>query len=183
MLRKTNRIKLNASSGYDYDTKSTQEERTFIMKKFIIFMVCMAFLFTPAYAKSKKKSKKESTFKSEMKSSNKTGEMLSSDEKEIIKRYYQKQKGDKDKKKKKLPPGMQKKVARGGKLPPGWEKKVGRGEVLDREVFEHSKPLPEELKKELPKQPEDTVLIKAEDKIIKVIKATREILDVFDINF
>jgi hypothetical protein len=34
-------------------------------------------------------------------------------------------------KKKKLPPGLQKKLARGGELPPGWQTKVRRGEVLD----------------------------------------------------
>ena len=36
---------------------------------------------------------------------------------------------------KQLPPGLQKKLARGGSLPPGWQNKLQRGEVLDREVY------------------------------------------------
>ncbi|MBW1911075.1 MAG: hypothetical protein JRJ11_16315, partial [Deltaproteobacteria bacterium] len=54
-------------------------------------------------------------------------EILPSD-KEKIREYYQKdkEKGVKEKKAKKkkaLPPGLKKKVARGGELPPGWQKK------------------------------------------------------------
>jgi hypothetical protein len=46
-------------------------------------------------------------------------------------KYKNKQKG----KKKALPPGLKKKVERGGELPPGWQKKVAKGEVLDRDLY------------------------------------------------
>jgi hypothetical protein len=44
-------------------------------------------------------------------------------------------KGKKGKKAKSLPPGLAKKVARGGRLPPGWEKKVVVHEIMPPEVF------------------------------------------------
>jgi hypothetical protein len=110
--------------------------------------------------------------------------ILSSEEKAIINSYYR---GDqpqdtKGKKKKRLPPGLQKKVARGGELPPGWQKKVARGEVLDVEVHANSEQLPLGVIEKLPSQPEGTEIIRVEGKIIRLIKATRTILDAFDLN-
>jgi PAS domain S-box-containing protein len=64
------------------------------------------------------------------------------EEKEIIKKHYQNQRldflGEDSGKKKKLPPGLKKKVAAGGTLPPGWQKKVARGEVLEDDVYRHA---------------------------------------------
>jgi|APSaa5957512535_1039671.scaffolds.fasta_scaffold93557_2 hypothetical protein len=51
--------------------------------------------------------------------------------------------------KKSLPPGLAKKLARGGTLPPGWQMKVARGEVMDYEVYNNASPLPEELLRKL----------------------------------
>ena len=85
------------------------------------------------------------------------------------------------KKMKTLPPGLQKKVARGGELPPGWQKKIARGEVLDARVYGHSRPLPPELLKRLPPQPSGTVVITVEGKVVRLIEATLTILDVFDL--
>ena len=84
-------------------------------------------------------------------------------------------------KKKRIPPGLRKKVARGGELPPGWQKRVARGEVLDRVVYEHSRPLPPELVKTLPPQPQGTVIITVEGKAVRLLEATLTILDVFDL--
>ena len=39
--------------------------------------------------------------------------------------------------KKKLPPGLMKKLERGGELSPGWQKKVARGEVLAWIIHEY----------------------------------------------
>jgi len=80
-----------------------------------------------------------------------------------------------------LPPGLQKKAARGKELPPGWQMKIARGEVLDAEVWRHATYLPYELTKTLPPAPEGTILIKVEGKVIRLYEATRIILDVFDI--
>lgn len=84
-------------------------------------------------------------------------------------------------KKKKLPPGLRKKVARGGQLPPGWQKKVARGEVMDRVVYEHSRPLPPEFVRTLPPQPQGTVIVTVEGKAVRLLEATLTILDVFDL--
>jgi len=85
-------------------------------------------------------------------------------------------------KKKKLPPGLRKKVARGGELPPGWQKKVARGEVMDPVVYEHSRPLPPELVRTLPPQPPGTVIVTVEGKAARLLEATLTILDVFDLH-
>jgi hypothetical protein len=90
-------------------------------------------------------------------------------------------KGKKDKKSKGLPPGLAKKVARGGELPPGWQKKLHRGEVLSEVIYKQSTPVPYAILKKLPDQPPGTVLISLDGKIIRLAEATRRILDVFDL--
>ncbi len=62
------------------------------------------------------------------------------------------------KKRKSLPPGLAKKMARGEALPPGWQMKVARREVMDYEVYS-ANPLPEELLRKLSTIPEGTVLL------------------------
>lgn len=85
----------------------------------------------------------------------------------------------KGKKKKKMPRGLRKKAARGKDLPPGWRKKVARGEVLDRDMRDHCQELPTELSRELPRPPKGTKFLQLEDKIIRVVESTFEIVDVF----
>ena len=82
-----------------------------------------------------------------------------------------------------LPPGLQKKVARGGSLPPGWQKKCQKGEVLPVEVFEKCTPLPKEVIVKLPPPPQGTILVTIDGKVVRLLNATREILDVFDVKF
>ena len=60
--------------------------------------------------------------------------------------------------KKSLPPGLAKKLARDGTLPPGWQMKVARGEAMDYEVYNNASPLPEELLRKLSTIPEDTTM-------------------------
>ena len=91
-------------------------------------------------------------------------------------------KNKKGKKQKNLPPGLQKKLARGGQLPPGWQKKVARGEVLDEDIYEASSGLPKSILDRLPSGPDGTSIRYIEDKVVRIVDATREILDVFSEN-
>jgi len=84
----------------------------------------------------------------------------------------------KHKKQKPLPPGLQKKLARGGQLPPGWQKKVARGEVLDHSLYEISRDLPRGLISQLPKSPDGTSVRQIEDRVVRILDATGVILDV-----
>ena len=77
-----------------------------------------------------------------------------------------------------LPPGLAKK---GGNLPPGWEKKVNPGQVMPVDVYKECKPLPSELSIKLPSPPKGVVTVVLEGKAVRLLEATREILDVFDI--
>jgi hypothetical protein len=86
------------------------------------------------------------------------------------------------KKPKGLPPGLAKKVARGGELPPGWQKKVVPGQIMSEEVFKQCHPLPQELIVKLPPPPVGTITVAISGKLVRLAKATREILDVFDVH-
>jgi len=78
-----------------------------------------------------------------------------------------------------LPPGLQKKVARGKPLPPGWQKKLARGERLDLDTYRLAVGLPDDLLRRLPPPPPGSEILQIEDKIIRLDAATRTILDVF----
>ena len=75
---------------------------------------------------------------------------------------------------KQLPPGLQKKLERGGTLPPGWQKKIIRGEVLDESVYDHGEVV-------IPVDSEGLLTMRVEGKLIKLFEATREIIDVVDL--
>lgn len=70
-----------------------------------------------------------------------------------------------------LPPGLQKKAARGQALPPGWQKKLQKGARLDREVYDAGQVV-------VPLDNKGYISIRVEDKVIRLLKATREIIDV-----
>ena len=82
---------------------------------------------------------------------------------------------------KNLPPGLQKKVARGKALPPGWQKKVAPGQSLDYQVYRQGESLSDILLQRLPQQPVGSEILRVEDKIILLNTATRTILDAFDL--
>jgi hypothetical protein len=87
----------------------------------------------------------------------------------------------KEKKKKKLPPGLQKKLARGGELPPGWQTKVSRGEVLDEELLSHAYLLPDELRRALPPLEYGTEMRRIGDRIVRVVEGNGTVIDVIDL--
>lgn len=82
------------------------------------------------------------------------------------------------KKDKPLPPGLQKKVDRGGELPPGWQKKLEVGGKLDTELEEAAISLPEEILKRLPEAPENTEILQIGEEIVRVVENTREVVDI-----
>ena len=109
--------------------------------------------------------------------------VITLEEKEIIKKYLSGVSSKKEYKvkKKSHPPGLAKKLARGGTLPPGWQMKVARGEVMDYETYNNASPLPDELLRKLSSIPEGTILLQVGNKIVKVIEASRKIVDLFEI--
>ena len=70
-----------------------------------------------------------------------------------------------------LPPGLQKKVARGQELPPGWKKKLQPGSIMDRAVYDHGVVIRSE-------DAHGIVTIRVEDEVVRLIRATREIVDI-----
>jgi hypothetical protein len=108
---------------------------------------------------------------------------ISDDERRIIRTYVEGHRGRGfGKKSKSLPPGLAKKVARGEQLPPGWQKKCVPGEIMPVEVLEKCHSLPPELVVKLPRSPEPTITVTIGGQIVRLIKATREILDVFNVH-
>ncbi len=80
-----------------------------------------------------------------------------------------------------LPPGLQRRLQRGGSLPPGWQRKVEPGMTVNREQLRYSRRVDPQLSEGLPEQPEGSVLIEMDEQVVRVIEATGEILDVFGI--
>jgi hypothetical protein len=73
-----------------------------------------------------------------------------------------------------LPQGLQMKLERGGSLPPGWQKKLVKGEILEQPIFNYSKTV-------IPVDPEGLLTVRVEGKLIKLIEATREIVEIVDL--
>lgn len=80
-----------------------------------------------------------------------------------------------------LPPGLQKKIARGKPLPPGWAKKLRIGERFPSEYQEYVEPVSVTIIKRLPPIRPTEEIVRVQDKIVKMVKATKLIIDVFDL--
>jgi len=81
-----------------------------------------------------------------------------------------------------LPPGLQKKMERGGRLPPGWERKLKKGTVLDPQVYEMAVPVSDSMHVSVPVGPRGTLDLRVEGKIVRIYKATRIIQAVFNVS-
>ena len=158
-----------------------------------LILFCMLLLVTPVLAKDKNKVYSSGDTSHSGKSQHaqfqprESNQYHQSSIQDIIDSYYREQfqtkKGKKNgKKKKNLPPGLQKKLARGGELPPGWQKKVARGEVLDWQIYSRSVKLPKDLQRRLPALSQGTEFLRLEDRVFRILNDTREILDIFTIN-
>jgi hypothetical protein len=112
-------------------------------------------------------------------------EIFSDEERDVIRDYYNENAasgtGQYKGKKKDLPPGLQKKLERGGELPPGWQKKLARGEVLDPELRYQSEYLPRDLLSRLDERDAATEILRIQDKIVRVSKGEGTIIDMIDL--
>jgi len=120
--------------------------------------------------------------------------LFSTQERDVISAHYRQLEADREtyeqhhdsgKKNKKndkaLPPGLQKKVARGGALPPGWQKKLQRGQIIEPLVYAQCTPLEPQLIARLPVGPQGTVTVYVEGRIVRLLEATREIVDILEL--
>jgi hypothetical protein len=82
---------------------------------------------------------------------------------------------------KSLPPGLEKKLDRGGELPPGWRDKVRRGEVLDADLYRRGERLPRRYLERLGYDPETAELILLGDSVVRVARGRGTVLDVIDL--
>jgi len=80
----------------------------------------------------------------------------------------------KNEKEKQLPQGLQMKLDRGGSLPPGWERKLSRGETLEERIYRQSEIA-------IPVDSDGLLTVRIEGKLIRLVEATREIIDIVDL--
>jgi hypothetical protein len=71
-----------------------------------------------------------------------------------------------------LPPGLQKKAAHGN-LPPGWQKKLVVGHRLDSDVYRYGRVV-------VPVDDRGYVTVQIEDRRLRLIAATLEIIDILN---
>lgn len=64
---------------------------------------------------------------------------------------------------------------------PGWREKVRRGYRLDPVVYSYARPVPVEVVRQLPQQPDGTVLVELDGKIVRLANATKTIVDVLEL--
>ena len=111
----------------------------------------------PEHAEKVKKHKKQKQHKKKKKH-------FSSNEKNIINEYY-----------KNLPPGLQKKMKKGGRLPSGWSKKVLVGEPIPKEYIKIATPVSKDLRLKL-KLETNTKLLHIANRLVKVEIGTNRLL-------
>ena len=105
-------------------------------------------------------------------------------EKEIVKQYLVDMRAAQSKKSgpaKAPPPGAAKKGTSSAKLPPGWQKKITRGAVLPQTVYAQAQPLPDVVIRKLPPPPAGTILVILDGKVVRLLEATRTIVDVVEL--
>ena len=80
--------------------------------------------------------------------------------------------GSKDKTKP-LPYGLQKKLEKGQALPPGWEKKLVVGNHLEQDIYRQGDIV-------IPLDSRGLLTIRLEGKLVRLVKATREIVEILE---
>ena len=160
------------------------------MRLIILFSIVL-FLSSTIQAKNNKHKNKESDAKSEIalryedKNLSITASIFNDRESRILNNFLlhsnemkRSSSSKKQKKQKKIPKGLQKKLDRGGSLPPGWKKKLQSGEVIDSLTYQSARPLPKEILLKLPKPPQGTIIVEIEGEIIRLLEASLTIVDI-----
>ncbi len=127
--------------------------------------LCTSTLYAekPSHA-GKGKSKEHKKYKKQKKQKNK--KHFSSREQGSIQAYYRS-----------LPPGLAKKLRRGGNLPAGWQKKVSVGEPIPQEYLMYAKPVPRELEFQLSAGPIGSKVLQLADRVVRIEAGTNMVLD------
>ena len=160
-----------------------------IVRIVVLLVLCLAAIAAAPLAQAADERGWWEFWKPAQQQANVADQLFTAEETRLIRSYFHQQpdaaetdfsgKGrDKPKKQKRLPPGLQKKIERGGELPPGWQKKLARGEVLDADLYAASRPLPPDLLERLGGGPAGTETIRVEDEVVRVLEATGVIVDV-----
>lgn len=80
-----------------------------------------------------------------------------------------------------MPPGLQIIKNAPVELPPGWEKKLKQGEILDADLYEYSTPVYGDYGGYEYEEKPGTEILRIEDKILRITKKTREILEIMGV--
>lgn len=107
--------------------------------------------------------------------------ILTDRERETIRSYYHQQQPAPQAKAKALNKGMEKRLAKGKALPPGWQKKMQHGQPIPSDVWAYHEPLPRDVIRRLPPQPDGVITVRIDNQIVRVIAATHVLLDAFDL--
>ncbi len=67
------------------------------------------------------------------------------------------------------------------RLPPGWYSRVRRGCVMPADLYVYREPVPQYVMVQMPPQPPGVVHVMIGGKVIRLMEATRTIMDVFEI--
>lgn len=152
------------------------------MLRTAVFCVLALALSAQVQAKPEKDHPRKSDRQSTIEQPESSGrESFSPAERNLIRAYLLGQRQTASQQQQALPPGLQKKIARGKSLPPGWQKKIEPGHSLDYHLYRQGESLPDALLKRLPPPPVGSEIIRVDEKVIRLNSTTRAILDVFDL--
>jgi len=76
-----------------------------------------------------------------------------------------------------LPPGLAKKLRRGGELPHGWQTKIRVGQPIPYAYLRYAEAVPPRLESQLSAGPVGSKLLQIADRVVRIEAGTRIVLD------
>jgi hypothetical protein len=98
-------------------------------------------------------------------------------EKHAKKHFSSKDKGRVSEYYRTLPPGLAKKLKRGGELPRGWQTKVRVGQPIPYEYLRYAEAVPPRLESQLSAGPIGSKVLQIADRVIRIEAGTNMVLD------